>query len=826
MKVLKKSSFYAAILITCFACTKSEKVTSSSENAVASNDGIDRTILPIAEAEFKGKIGDYYGNSKSDYPKAVTAPKDAPNIVVIMTDDVGFGASSLYGGPIPTPNFERLAKRGITYTQFHTTALCSPTRASLITGRNHHTASTGIITEMASGFPGYNSLMSRSCGTIGQMLKYNGYNTSWFGKNHNVPDFQSSQSGPFNLWPTELGFEYFYGFIGADANQFYPAVFEGTKPVDPYIGKEGEYHFDIDLADHAVHYIEQQKALSPDKPYFVYYAPGTSHAPHHAPKEWRDKFKGKFDAGYQNIRQQTFENQKKLGIIPQNATMSTWPKEIPEWDSFDADYKKILARQMEVYAAALSHCDHQIGRILDAVEKSGQADNTIIIYIMGDNGASAEDASMHGTTNEVGTFGNGVKEDKEFLLSMLDKWGSEATYNTYSPGWAQCMNAPFPWDKKIASHFGGTSNGMVISWPKKIKDMGKRRNQFCHVIDIVPTLLEAAALPHPKMINGVEQKPIEGTSLMYTFTDSGAKTKHTTQYFEIVANRGIYHNGWYANTKPKRLPWVTIGATTKNPITDYEWELYDINNDVTQSKNIAASNPEKLKELQALFMSEAKKYNVLPIDDRYGERATPQETANRPSLTRGRNVFTYYEGLTRIPEGSAPDIKNKDFTVTADVNLQNNTNGIIMTIGGRFGGWCMILQDGVPIVAHSMTNQEAYRYTVKASKAIPAGNHTIRYEFKYDGGGTGKGGTGKIFVNDKLVATGRIDRTTPNRFSFDETLDIGEDTGTPVIDTYKVPFKFTGNIEKVVVNIKPSQLTTAQKSMKEKKERQLAFAIH
>lgn len=757
--------------------------------------------VPRPKPEFGGKIGETIKQSTPDFPKQVTAPKGAPNVVIILTDDVGFGASSPFGGPIETPNFERLAKGGLKYNMFHTTALCSPSRAALIAGRNHHSCSTGVITELASGFPGYDSLMSRSCGTIANVLGGNGYNTSWFGKNHNVPDFQSSQAGPFDLWPTGLGFEKFYGFIGADSFQWAPAIFDGINPVEPHLGKK-DYHFDVDMADQAIKWMQMQHATAPDKPFFMYYAPGTAHAPHHAPKEWIKKYEGKFDKGWLAVREETFARQQKMGIIPADAKLPPYAPDYKKWDDLTPGMKKVCARQMEVYAAALAHCDHQIGRVLDAIEKTGELDNTLIFYIMGDNGCSAEDPSGHGLTNEVGVLGNGVVETEEFLLSVLDDWGSDKTFNHFSHSWAHAMNTPFQWDKKVASHFGGTRNGLVVHYPKKIKDAGAMRSQFHHLIDVAPTIYEAAGITPPTHINGIEQKPIEGTSMVYTFdkANATAPSKHTTQYFEIVANRAIYHDGWTACTTPKRLPWVTIGKTTENPITDYEWELYHVAKDFTQSKNVAKENPTKLEELKKLFMEEARKYQVLPIDDRYGERG---DVSTRPSLTRGRDTFTFYEGMTRVPEGSSPDLKNKSYRISADVEIpEGGANGVLMTQGGRFGGYGLLLLDGKLTFVHAFSNQPRHKFKVAANEKLAPGKHTVAVDFKYDGGGAGKGGTATITVDGKEVATGKIPQTIPTRVSLDETLDFGEDCGTPILDDYKVPFKFTGKLEKVVIELK------------------------
>ncbi|MFV0446586.1 MAG: arylsulfatase [Planctomycetaceae bacterium] len=762
---------------------------------------VDVNVIPRPKPPFGGTIGETIKQSTPDFPKQVAAPKGAPNVLLILTDDVGFGASSTFGGPIPTPNLDRLAKGGLRYNMFHTTALCSPSRAALISGRNHHTCSTGVITELASGFPGYDSIMSKSCGTIANVLRGNGYNTSWFGKNHNVPDFQSSQVGPFDLWPTGLGFEKFYGFIGADSFQWAPAIFDGTKPVEPQLGKE-DYHFDVDMADQAIKWMQLQNAMDPGKPFFMYYATGTAHAPHHAPKEWIAKFKGQFDQGWQKVREETFERQKKLGIIPVDAKLPPYTEDYQKWDDLTPGLKKVCARQMEAYAAALSHCDNNIGRVLDALEQSGEMDNTLIFYIMGDNGCSAEDPSGHGLTNEVGVLGNGVVETEEFLLSVLDDWGSDKTFNHFSHSWAHAMNTPFQWDKKVASHFGGTRNGMVIHFPKAIKEVGGLRSQFHHLIDVAPTIYEVTGVEIPTHIDGIEQRPIEGVSMAYTFDAANAKAKshHTTQYFEIVANRAIYHDGWMASTTPKRLPWVTIGNIVENPVTDYDWELYNIETDFTQATNVAAENPEKLEQMKELFMVEARKYQVLPLDDRYGERG---DVSTRPSLTRDRDTFTFFEGMTRIPEGSAPDLKNRSYRISADVVIpEGGANGVLMTQGGRFGGYGLLLLDGKLTFVHAFSNQPRHKFKVAASEQLVPGQHSVVVEFTYDGGGKGKGGTAILAVDGKEVARGKIPRTIPTRVSLDETLDFGEDCGTPVLDDYTVPFKFTGELEKVVIELK------------------------
>jgi arylsulfatase len=764
-------------------------------------------VLPQPQPPFKGKIGRTVKDSTPDFPKDVEAPKGAPNILLIMTDDVGFGASNTFGGPIPTPTFQRLADSGLRYNMYHTTALCSPTRAALITGRNHHTNASGVITEFATGFPGYNSLVPKSSGSVGEVLRENGYNTSWFGKMHNVPDWMSSQAGPFDLWPSGLGFEYFYGFIGGDSDQWHPALYENTRPIEPYLGNP-DYILDHDLADKAIAWMQMQHALAPNKPWLLYYATGTAHAPHHAPKDWIAKYKGQFDQGWDKVREETLARQIKLGVVPPNTQLTKRPEQIPAWDSLSDDQKRLYAHMMEVYAGALSFADNQIGRLVDAVEQSGQLDNTLVIFLMGDNGASAE-GTLQGTTNEVATAANGVQESLPYLLSMIDELGGPKTYNHYPVGWAHAMDAPMQWTKQVASHFGGTRNDMVISWPARIKDKGGLRSQFCHVIDIVPTIYEAAGITPPTEMDGVKQKPLEGVSLVYTFDSPQAPPRHTSQYFELVGNRAMYKDGWIASTTPLRLPWVTVGQEP-NP-DDFKWELYNVNEDFSQANDLAAKNPDKLKELQAAFDVEAKKYNVYPLDSSFASRADP---SIRPSLTRGRSEFTYYPGMVRIPEGSAPDFKNKSWTAAAEVSIPDSgANGVLATIGGRFGGWVLLINDNKPEFAYALSNQPDHKYRIASDQALPAGDHLIRVKFDYDGGGIGKGATGTLMVDEKQVAQGKIPQTIGVRFSLDETFDVGEDMGTPVLEDYadKMPFAFTGTLKKFVVVLQPEKLSEEEK---------------
>ena len=779
-------------------------------------------VLPKPEPPFQGKIGRTVKDSTPDFPKSIEAPAGAPNVLLIMTDDVGFGASSTFGGPIQTPNFQRIADSGLRYNMFHTTALCSPTRAALITGRNHHTNASGVITEFATGYPGYNSLVPKSSGSVGEVLKENGFNTSWFGKMHNVPDWMSSQAGPFDLWPSGLGFEYFYGFLGGDSDQWHPALYENTRPIEPYLGNP-LYILDRDLADKAISWLRMQHALAPNKPWLLYYATGTAHAPHHAPKEWIAKYRGQFDQGWDKVREETLARQIKLGVVPANTQLTKRPDGIPAWDSLSADQKRLYARMMEVYAGALSHADYQIGRLLDAVQESGQLENTLVIFLMGDNGASAE-GTLQGTTNEVATAANSVTESLPYLLSMIDELGGPLTYNHYPVGWAHAMDAPMQWTKQVASHFGGSRNGMVISWPARIKDRGSLRSQFCHVIDIVPTIYEAAGITPPTVMDGVQQKPLEGVSLVYTFDNANAPTRHSTQYFELVGNRAIYKDGWMASTTPLRLPWVTIGFEP-NP-DDFKWELYNINEDFSQANNLAEKNPNKLKELQDAFDVEAKKYNVYPLDSSFASRADP---AIRPSLTRGRTEFAYYQGMVRIPEGSAPNFKNKSWAIAAEVTVPDNlANGVLATIGGRFGGWALLMEGGKPEFVYALSNQPEHKFWIASNQPIPAGNHVVRFEFKYDGGGIGKGATGTLFVDGTAVAEGRIAQTVGVRFSLDETFDVGSDMGTPVVEDYldKMPFAFTGTLKKFVVVLEPENLTPEERKRLLEEEARASMSAH
>ena len=770
--------------------------------------------LPRPPAPFKGQIGLRADQSTPDFPQPVQAPKGAPNIVVVLLDDVGYGASSTFGGPVNTPTLERVAQDGLRYTNFHTTALCSPTRAALLTGRNHHSVHTGVIMEGGTGYPGYDSVMQKDTASVAEILRQNGYNTAWFGKNHNVPDWQGSQAGPFDLWPTGLGFEYFYGFVGGDTNQWRPALVEGTRPIDPYLGNP-DYNLDYDLADQAIRYIRMHDSVAPNRPFFVYYAPGATHAPHHPRKEWVARYKGKFDQGWDKVREETLARQIKLGIVPPSTQLTKRPDSIQAWDSLTAEQKELYAYMEEIYAGFLEQTDYNVGRVIDVIQDLGQLDNTLIIYIVGDNGASAE-GGPQGLLNEMSFF-NGVAEDYKDVLAHKEDLGTWKSYNHYPVGWAHAMDTPFQWTKQIASHYGGTANGLAISWPAHVKDKGGIRTQWHHVIDIVPTLLEVTNVGMPSSVNGVTQKPIEGFSMAYSFDNAKAPSNHVTQYFEMIGNRGLYHDGWVACTTPAGAPWDP-NAPDVDVISGYKWELYKVNDDFSEANNVADKYPDRLRELQLGFYGEAARFNVLPLDN---SRTTRLDPAIRPSLTRGRTSFSYYEGMIRIPEGASPDIKNKSFSVTAQVEIpKDGANGMIVTQGGLFAGWALYLENGKPTFHYNLVNK--YHYNIASAQALAPGKHTLVLAFKYDGGGIGKGGMATLSADGKQIAQGRVDRTIPLRVSLDEGLDIGEDTGTPVNLSYDVPFKFTGKIDKVTINLKPVDTKSAVQA--EKLQRQADFA--
>jgi len=775
---------------------------------------IDGKQLPAPPQKFGGVIKDTAAQSKPYWPPRVVPPKGAPNVLVIMTDDAGFGVPSTFGGVIPTPALDRIAKAGLRYTNFHSTALCSPTRAALITGRNHHSAGFGVVAEQATGFPGYDSIITKDKATIGRILKDNGYATSWFGKNHNTPEFQSSQAGPFDQWPIGMGFEYFYGFMGGDTNQWEPNLFRNTTQIYPFQGQPG-WNLTTAMADDAIDYINRMNALTPDKPFFVYYVPGGTHAPHHPTPEWIKKISDLhlFDQGWNKLREQIFENQKKLGVIPANAKLTPWPKDLlKEWDQLSADEKKLFLRQVDVFAAYVAYTDHEIGRVIQAVEDLGKLDNTIIIYIEGDNGTSAE-GTMIGTPNEIAMFNGFNPTVEEQLKYFYDVWGTDKTYNHMAVPWAWAFDTPFSWTKQICSHFGGIRQGMAISWPKMIKDQGGIRHQFHHMIDIVPTILEATGIPAPVTVDGIKQKPIEGVSLAYTFDQANAKAPSTrkTQYFEMMADRAIYHDGWIASTKVIRAPWDNYPPKLKP--TEYPWELYDLRNDWTQSEDVAAKYPAKLKELQKIFEAEAKKYQVLPLDNSLVTRAiTP-----RPSITAGKNVFTWTHPLTGTPNGDAPSILNASYNFKAEVEIpQGGAEGMLITQGGRFGGYGFYLLKGKPVFLWNLVDVKRIRWE---GPELAPGKHLLEFDFKYDGlgagtmafnnySGIGRGGTGVLKVDGTEVATQKMEHTIPFLLQFDESLDVGSDTLTGVNDAdYQPPFKFTGKINKITLTIDRPKLS-------------------
>jgi arylsulfatase A-like enzyme len=758
-----------------------------------------RTMLPIPDRPVQGLTTYDAKDPDTAYPpiEPLLPPAGAPNVLIVLLDDVGFGAASTFGGPCQTPTADRLAAGGLRYNRFHTTALCAPTRAALLSGRNHHSVGMGSITETATSAPGNSSLRPNTKAPLAMTLKLNGYSTAQFGKCHEVPVWQSSPMGPFDAWPSGGGgFETFYGFIGGENNQWDPALYDGTTPVEPPRTPEEGYHLTEDLADRAIGWVRQQKALMPDKPFFVYFAPGATHAPHHVPKEWADRYQGQFADGWDALRERTLARQKELGVVPADAELTARHSEIPAWDDMPADLKPVLERQMEVYAGFLEHVDHHVGRLIDTIEDLGVLDDTLVYYIIGDNGASAE-GTINGAFNEMANFnGMAALETPEFLLSKMDELGSPSSYNHYAVGWAWANCAPFQWTKQVASHWGGTRNGTIVHWPNGIEERGGLRTQFAHVIDVAPTILEAAGLPEPVMVNGVQQAPIEGTSMLYTFTDGDADERHDLQYFEMFGNRGIYHRGWSAVTK-HRTPWVMTG--TLPPLDDDVWELYDGSSDYSQAHDLAADQPERLAALQRLWIIEAVKHQVLPIDDRGAERLEPS-LAGRPTLIRGTSQ-QFFPGMGRLSENSVVSIKNKSFSVTADVEVPvGGAEGVIIAQGGRFGGWALYAKDGRAKFVYNVLG--IHEFTTDATEPIPAGRHQVRMEFAYDGGGLAKGGGVCLYYDGTAVGAGRVAATQPMIFSADETTDIGYESGTTVTADYTAhTSRFTGKINWVQIDL-------------------------
>jgi arylsulfatase len=756
-----------------------------------------RAILPIPARPHVGLTTYDAKDPDTSFPpiEPIRPPAGAPNVLVILIDDAGFGSNSAFGGPARTPTFERLAADGLKYTRFHTTALCSPTRAALLSGRNHHTVGMGGVTEIATSAPGYSSVRPNSCAPLAKTLTLNGYSTAQFGKCHEVPVWQTSPMGPFDAWPSVGGgFEHFYGFIGGETNQYAPALYSGTTPVEPDRTPEEGYHLTEDLTDHAIDWIRQQKSLMPDKPFFVYFAPGATHAPHHVAPEWSARYKGEFDQGWDTVREETYARQQALGVIPPDAELTPRPAEIPAWDDMPAELKPVLARQMEVYAGFMEHTDHHIGRLIDAVDDLGILDDTLVILISGDNGASAE-GSIHGSFNEMLMLnGAAALETVDFMATRVDKFGTPEAYNHYAVGWAHAMDAPYQWTKQVASHWGGTRNGTIVRWPNGIKGKGDVRNQFHHVIDIAPTVLEAAGLPEPTFVNGVQQIPYEGVSLAYTFEEPTAADRHETQYFEMFVNRGIYHKGWTAVTRHS-TPWVMAPLPA---FDDDVWELY-APDDWTQAHDLAKEQPDQLHQLQRLFLIEAAKHNVLPLDDRRVERFN-SDLAGRPQLIHGKHQLLF-GGMGRLSENSVIVVKNKSHSVTAKLQVPDSgADGVIIAQGGAFGGWTLYAKDGKPAYCYNLLGLR--RFKVYGAAEIPAGEHQVRLEFTYDGGGLGKGGTATLFLDGTQVGEGRLDGTVPLIFSGDETTDLGQDTGTPVTDDFGPAGRtFTGKIDWVQIDI-------------------------
>jgi len=780
---------------------------------------LDGKQLPPPDPKFGGVIKERASESTQWWAPRVVPPKGAPNVLLVMTDDSGFGAPGTFGGVVPTPAMDRIAKAGLRYTNFHSTSLCSPSRAALITGRNHHVAGFGVVGEIATGFPGYDSVIRKENGTIGAILRDNGYATSWFGKNHNTPFYQATSAGPFEQWPNGMGFEYFYGFVGGDTSQWQPNLFRNTTAIFPFQGNPG-WNLTTAMADEAIHYMKELKEVAPDKPFLVYYVPGGTHSPHHPTPEWIKKISDMhlFDGGWNKVRETIFANQKRLGIMPANAQLTPWSKGLPEWDSLSVEEKTLFIKQADVYGAYLAYTDHEIGRVIQAVEDMGQLDNTLIIYIAGDNGASSE-GMLNGTPNEFTTF-NGVPVPVKDQFLWYEFWGSERTFPHFAAGWSWAMDTPFKWTKQVASHYGGTAQGVAMSWPGHINDPGGIRRQFSHLIDIAPTILEATGIALPDTVDGIKQRPMDGVSMAYTWDKAAANvpTKHTTQYFEMLGNRAVYHDGWIAATTPATLPWELSTKPAPDVITGYSWELYNVGDlqsgDPTENNDLAATLPDKLKQMQDIFYAEARKFNVLPLDN----STLTRWNSPRPNLTGGRKVFTYSGELISTPNSGAPSILNKSYTITAEVTIpEGGAEGMIVTDGGRFGGYGLFLSKGEfgmgrgkPVFLYNLLD---LKRTAWAGPELSPGKHTIVFDFKSDGPGLGKGGTGVLSVDGKEVARNTLEHTTPITFPEDETFDIGQDTRTPLAlieYRYDVPFKFTGKINKVTFNLGDEKLTAEE----------------
>jgi arylsulfatase A-like enzyme len=766
--------------------------------AAGASDSIPREVLPIPDRPYPGLITFDAKDPDTSFPpiEPLRPPEGSPDVLIILIDDVGFGASSAFGGPVNMPTAERLAADGLKYNRFHTTALCSPTRSALLTGRNHHTVGMGGITEIATSSPGNNSIWPNTAAPLAEILKLNGYSTAQLGKCHEVPVWETSPMGPYRQWPTGKGFEYFYGFIGGEAHQYYPAIYEGTVPVEPDRTPEEGYHFTEDMTDKAITWVRQQKALMPDKPFFMYFAPGATHAPHHVPTEWADRYRGRFDEGWDALREETFVRQKELGVIPEGAELTRRHEEIPAWDDMAEDLKPVLRRQMEIYAGFLEHVDHHAGRLVDALEDLGVLENTLVYYIIGDNGASAE-GTLNGTFNEMINFNGGAAlETPEFMMARLDDFGGPDSYNHYAVGWAHAMDTPYQWTKQVASHWGGTRNGTIVHWPGGIRAKGQIRTQFAHVIDVAPTVLEVAGLPEPALVNGVQQMPHHGVSMAYSFDDADAEERHQTQYFEMFGNRGIYHKGWTAVTKHK-TPWILVGGP-QIAFDDDVWELYDTSEDWSQARDLSKEHPDKLHELQRLWLIQAARFGVLPLDDRSAERVNP-DLAGRPTLIRGGRQLLF-GGMGRLTENSVVNIKNKSHAVTAEVVVpESGAQGVIIAQGGSIGGWSLYAKEGKPRYCYNLLGIN--RFYVDGEREIPAGTHQVRMEFDYEGEGLGKGGTVRLFVDGEKVGEGTVKATAAMIFSADDTCDVGREGGSLVAEDYPEPNDFSGQVNWVEIDV-------------------------
>ncbi|WP_187175292.1 arylsulfatase [Algoriphagus sp. AK58] len=774
--------------VAFWACES--KSPEESTASVPSGEGIDRTVLPIVEPA-RPSYSELDVRNATPPPRfEVKAPKGAPNVLVILIDDMGFGVSEAFGGPVSMPNMAKLAQNGLRYNRFHTTALCAPTRAALLTGYNHHSNNMGVITELASTYPGYTSVRPQSITPLAEVLRQNGFNTAQFGKCHEVPPWELSASGPQDRWPTRSGFEKFYGFLGGETNQWQPLIYDGVTQVET--PDDPDYHFTTDMTNQAISWMNFTNALNPEKPFFMYYAPGATHAPHHAPKDFIAKYKGKFDQGWDKLREETLARQKQMGIVPANTQLAPKPKEIKDWDALSSDEKKLFTRQMEVYAGFAEHTDYEIGRLITSLEEMGELDNTMIVFIAGDNGSSAE-GQMNGMFSEM-TYFNQVPETVEDMLKHYDEWGSANTYPHMAAGWAVATDVPFTWTKQVASDFGGTRNGMIIHWPKGIKAKGEIRSQFGHVIDIAPTVYEVTGVPAPRLVNGIAQDPVEGTSLSYSFNEAGAAEKHTVQYFEMFGNRAIYQDGWYARTIHK-APYLAQPYAT---LQEDQWELFNTLEDFSLSNNLAAKDPEKLKAMQDLFMAEAQKYHALPLDDRTIERMSAS-AVGRPTIMEGRNSVTYGEGMRGMGVDVFIDLRNTAYTMTAEVEVGANANGVIVCQGGKFGGLSFYVKNGKPTFSYNFLGLQTT--TLASNQTLKPGRYTLVYDFKYDGGGPGKGGVGTFLINGEKAGEGRLEKTQPGIFSVDDLADVGIDEGPWVAD-YGASSKFSGKIKKVTIETK------------------------